>query len=36
MGKKVFTSESWDEFSTGIVNLKEKINDVIDIERTAG
>lgn len=28
--KKVFTSDSWNEFSTGIVNLKEKVNDVID------
>ena len=27
---KVFSSEAWDEFSTGIVNLKEKINDIID------
>lgn len=30
MGKKVFTSESWEEFTTGIANLKTKINNVIN------
>ena len=30
MANKIFTSESWDGFSTGIANLKTKINNIIN------
>lgn len=30
MANKIFTSESWDGFSTGISNLKTKINNIIN------